>query len=103
MYNKTNLAAALRNNENSSPIDELKNITTCTYKPGGHRQKWNLCGTVWWPTQPIAANSKNKIWHKENIIQKELITKTALQRKTFHTIIIIIIIIIIIHFQNILL
>jgi hypothetical protein len=96
MYNKTNLTTAPRNNENSSPIDELKNITTCTYKPVGHRQKWNLCGTVWWQTQPTAANSKNKIWHKENIKQKELITKRAPQKKTFHTIKIL-------HFQTILL
>jgi hypothetical protein len=89
-----NLSTAPRNNENSSPIEELKNITTCTYKPEGHGQKWNLCGSVWWPTQPTAANSKNKIWHKENTIPKELITKTALQREAFHTIIIT-------HFQNI--
>jgi hypothetical protein len=69
-------------------LRDLKNITTCTYKPEGHIKKWNFCGTVGWPTQPIVTNSKNKIWHKENTIQKELITKTALQRKTSHTIII---------------
>jgi hypothetical protein len=51
---------------------------------------------VWQTTQRITANSKNKISHKQNTKQKELITKTALQRKTFHTIIIT-------HFQNILL
>jgi flagellar biosynthesis/type III secretory pathway M-ring protein FliF/YscJ len=41
---------------------------------------------VWQTTQPTTENSKNKIWHKENTKQKELITKTALQRKHFHTI-----------------